>query len=78
MVGARNSPNTNTSEHTAAKALYRAVVAPLLTVVLSLAPAAGPVTTVGRAGAMLYGSSNSASEGFADALAGEKKKISDP
>jgi hypothetical protein len=72
LAGARNSPNTNSAEHTAAKSFYRLVVAPTLAAGLSMAPTSGPVGATVRAGALFYGTSNSAATSFADTLVGPK------
>ena len=72
----RNSTNTNTAEHTAAKSLYRLTAAPLASVLLSAVPAPGGVSAFARYGAMQFFSSNTAAGAFADTVAGERNSKS--
>ncbi len=69
-VGARNSENTNTAEHTALKSLYRLIGVPLSSWMLSAVNAGGPLGWGARYAALTYATSNSASAGFADTLVG--------
>lgn len=73
MFGARNSPNTNTAERTAAKGLYRLMAAPAFSALLAGIPAAGPVSKTVRFGVLEYLTSNTAGSAFATAVAGPKK-----
>ena len=68
VVGGRNSPNTENAEHTAAKGVYRLLMAPTATALLALAPTPGPVTSLVRGGLMQGVSSGTAASGFADSL----------
>lgn len=74
LFGEKNSPNTNTSERTAAKSLYNLTMAPALNLTLSSMNPLGPIGWATRYGAMVYGSSASAASGFADMVAGEQQK----
>ena len=68
----RNSENTNTAEWAGAKAAYQFFGVPALSLFLSALPVGGPVSATARYSALLGGTSNTAAEGFADALAGPK------
>lgn len=74
VFGDKNSPNTNTSERTAAKSLYNLTMAPALNLTLSSLNPVGPVGWASRYAAMVYGSSASAASSFADIVAGEQTK----
>jgi hypothetical protein len=73
-VGLRNSPNTNSAERTAAKALYRLIVAPAFAMGLSALRADGALSWPLRYAGLTYLTSNSAAASFADTVAGEKEK----
>lgn len=68
----RNSENTNTAEHKAARAMYRQLVKPVaLSLIAGVAPT-GPVSgNVARAAYFALASRNTETD-FADALAGER------
>jgi hypothetical protein len=72
LFSAENSPNTNTAEREAAKAVYRLTIAPALGTILSAVNVLGPVTEAGRYGALVSLTSNGAAAKFADMVAGEK------
>jgi len=73
-IGPRNSANTNTAEHTAAKSLYRLTAIPLVNVGLSAVPVPGGGSAVLRYSVMQYLSSNTAASAFADVAVGPKAK----
>jgi hypothetical protein len=68
----KNSPNTNTAEREAAKSIYRLLVSPTVSLVLSSMQAAGPVTAGARFTGLVYLTSNEAASNFADMVAGPK------
>lgn len=72
-VGTRNSPNTNTAEHTAAKSAYLLLVAPALNVLASGAETKGPVGWAARWTLMQYLGSYTAAGDFANATAGSRE-----
>lgn len=72
-MGARNSPNTNTAERTAAKSAYRLTAVPAVNSLLASAPVPGPVANVGRFFGMQVLSSNTAASYFADTVAGTEE-----
>lgn len=68
----RNSENTNTTEHAAVKAMYELFVkVPALTLIAGVAPG-GPISVNGARAAMMYLSTPSTKDDFADGLVGEK------
>jgi hypothetical protein len=71
-LGGRNSENTNTAEHQAAKALYRLLVIPGISFTMSMIPLAGPVTRAATTAGLQYGTSGTPTTDFADALVGER------
>lgn len=73
LFGARNSPNTNTSEHTAAKAFYRLVLSPMAAAGISVAPGGGPIMQALKTGSLFGATSNSAASNFANGLAGPRE-----
>lgn len=70
-----NSPNTNTAERNAAKAIYRLVAAPLLSWGISSLGVAGPVGATARYLGLVTLTSNSSAAGFANMVAGESKRL---
>ena len=66
-----NSPNTNKTEHTAAKSFYMLTGAPLLSALFSVTPTV-PTLAAPHAGAIQILSSASAATKFADMVVGEK------
>jgi len=71
-IGQRNSPNTNSAEHTAMKSVYQLTLAPVASALLSLTPAPGPITQAARMALMQGLTSNTASATFADTMVGPK------
>lgn len=76
----RNSANTNTTEHTAAKAIYQTMVKPPLVALITGAAPMGPVSVNGARAALGYLSMRTTEADFADGLVGEKgeKHVGDP
>ena len=72
---ATNSPNTNTAERNAANGVYRLLVAPLLSGVLTALDVAGPAGAGARYTGMIAVTSNAAASKFADMVAGEQKRL---
>jgi hypothetical protein len=66
-----NSPNTNNAEHSAVRAAYRAIVAPLAIAGLSLLPGGALATPLAGAAAIAL-SAPGASRAVADTLVGER------
>lgn len=67
-IGGRNSPNTLTGEHTAAKSFYRLVAQPGVSFGMSMIPIAGPVSQIGVTAGLQTLTSAAAATAFADAV----------
>eukprot|EP00752_Nemacystus_decipiens_P019185 g17241.t1 len=67
-IGGRNSPNTLTGEHTAAKSFYRLVAQPGVSFGFSMIPVPGPVTQAGVTIGLQALTSAGAATAFADAV----------
>ena len=67
-----NTPNTNTTEREAAKALYRLVIGPALGAAISAAGTAGPLGELVRYSGLVTLTSNTAAASFADMTVGPK------
>ena len=71
LGGGRNSPNTNTAEWHAARALYQLAATPLLMASATVLPA-GPISGWPAASAIWFGGSPQFAKKFADFMAGER------
>lgn len=71
LGGGRNSPNTNTAEWNAARALYQLAITPLLMASATVLPA-GPISGWPAASAIWFGGSPQFAKKFADFMAGER------
>lgn len=69
-----NSPKTNTAERNAAKAIYRLLVAPIVSTALVASGDSGPVGAALKYGLMTAATSNGAASKFADMVAGPQTK----
>jgi hypothetical protein len=68
----RNSENTPTAEHNAARAFYQAIIQPAMMASIAAAGPAGPISGLLSTAGIMWGSSPQMSTEFAEATAGPK------